>query len=260
MAACRTAWDQGSADGMFLRVDKDVFAQCPSDSIDYAVMEKIAAGALELPDAVVVPLSAGWSDVGAWDALWKVPAEGRRRQRYAGRCCPAGVSKHAGHVVRAPGRLHRGRGCCCDRDAGCDLVSHKNRTQDVKKIVEHLKGTGRCEGELHRKVFRPWGSYDSVDSGGRFLVKRIVIKPDASLSLQMHYHRAEHWVVVRGTAKGDTRRQFLLVTENESTFIPLGTKHRLENPGHVPLEMIEVQSGSYLGEDDIVRFEDVYGR
>ena len=143
---------------------------------------------------------------------------------------------------------------------GAILVSHKNKTQEVKKIVDHLKRAGRTEGELHRKGFRPWGFYDSVEGGGRFLVKRIVVKPGASLSLQMHYHRAEHWVVVRGTAKVTRGEDYFLVTENESTYIPLGTKHRLENPGRVSQEMIEVQSGSYLGEDDIVRVEDVYGR
>ena len=260
MAACRTAWDQGSADGMFLRVDKDVFAQCPSDSIDYAVMEKIAAGALELPNAVVVPLSAGWSDVGAWDALWKVLPKDDAGNVTQGdvvlQGCRNTLAMSSGRLVACIGV----EDVVVIETPDAILVSHKNRTQDVKKIVEHLKGTGRCEGELHRKVFRPWGSYDSVDSGGRFLVKRIVVKPGASLSLQMHYHRAEHWVVVRGTAKVTRGDSSFLVTENESTFIPLGTKHRLENPGRVPLEMIEVQSGSYLGEDDIVRFEDVYGR
>jgi mannose-1-phosphate guanylyltransferase/mannose-6-phosphate isomerase len=140
------------------------------------------------------------------------------------------------------------------------LVSHKDKTQDVKKIVDRLKAAGRSEGQNHRKVFRPWGSYDSVDTGARFQVKRIIVKPGAALSLQMHYHRAEHWIVVSGTAKVTKGTETLLLSENESTYIPLGTTHRLENPGRVDLEMIEVQSGSYLGEDDIVRFEDVYGR
>ena len=140
------------------------------------------------------------------------------------------------------------------------LVANKSKTQDVKKIVDHLKREGRSEGQLHRKVFRPWGSYDGVDVGERFLVKRIIVTPGACLSLQMHHHRAEHWIVVRGTAKVTRDDTSYLVSENESTFIPLGTRHRLENPGCLPLEMIEVQSGSYLGEDDIVRFEDVYGR
>ena len=260
MAACQSAWDQGSVDGMFLRVSKEVFAQCPSDSIDYAVMEKIAAGALELPDAVVVPLSAGWSDVGAWDALWKVLPKDSDGNVTQGdvvlQGCRNTLAMSAGRLVACIGV----EDVVVIETPDAILVSHKNKTQEVKKIVEHLKGAGRTEGELHRKVFRPWGSYDSVDSGGRFLVKRIVVKPGASLSLQMHYHRAEHWVVVRGTAKVTRGEDVFLVSENESTFIPLGIKHRLENPGRVPLEMIEVQSGSYLGEDDIVRFEDVYGR
>lgn len=260
LAACRTAWDQGSVDGDFLRVDKNVFQQCPADSIDYAVMERIAAGELDLPPGVVIPLSAGWSDIGAWDALWKVLPK-----------------DDAGNVVQGDVLLNdcrntlafsAGRLLAC---IGVDdlvvvetpdaiLVAHKDKTQEVKGIVDRLKRDGRSEGQLHRKVFRPWGSYDGVDSGERFLVKRIVVNPGACLSLQMHHHRAEHWVVVRGTAKVTREENSFLVTENESTFIPLGTKHRLENPGRVPLEMIEVQSGTYLGEDDIVRFEDVYGR
>lgn len=260
MAACQSAWDQGSVDGMFLRVNKEVFTQCPSDSIDYAVMEKIAAGVHELPDAVVVPLSAGWSDVGAWDALWKVLPKDSDGNVTQGdvvlQGCRNTLAMSAGRLVACIGV----EDVVVIETPDAILVSHKNKTQEVKKIVEHLKGAGRTEGELHRKVFRPWGSYDSVDSGGRFLVKRIVVKPGASLSLQMHYHRAEHWVVVRGTAKVTRGEDVFLVSENESTFIPLGIKHRLENPGRVPLEMIEVQSGSYLGEDDIVRFEDVYGR
>ncbi len=260
LAACRAAWDQGSADGEFLRVGKEAFAQCPSDSIDYAVMERIAAGDNALPPGVVIPLAAGWSDVGAWDSLWQVlpkDAEGNVSQ--------GDVMLHdcRNTLVMSGGRLVA---CVGVEDVvvvetpDAILVVHKNKTQDVKKIVDSLKREGRPEGRLHRKVFRPWGWYDGVDAGERFQVKRIVVKPGAALSLQMHHHRAEHWIVVRGTAqvtRGDTS---YLVSENESTFIPLGTRHRLENPGCVPLEMIEVQSGSYLGEDDIVRFEDVYGR
>ncbi|MCX7183853.1 MAG: mannose-1-phosphate guanylyltransferase/mannose-6-phosphate isomerase [Nitrosospira sp.] len=260
LAACRAAWDQGSTDGEFLRVGKEAFAQCPSDSIDYAVMERIAAGDNALPSGVVIPLAAGWSDVGAWDSLWQVlpkDAEGNVSQ--------GDVLLHdcRNTLVMSGGRLVA---CVGVEDVvvvetpDAILVVHKNKTQDVKKIVDSLKREGRPEGQLHRKVFRPWGWYDGVDAGDRFQVKRIVVKPGAALSLQMHHHRAEHWIVVRGTAqvtRGDTS---YLVSENESTFIPLGTRHRLENPGCVPLEMIEVQSGSYLGEDDIVRFEDVYGR
>jgi mannose-1-phosphate guanylyltransferase/mannose-6-phosphate isomerase len=260
LAACRAAWAQGSIDGEFLRVGKEAFLHCPTDSIDYAVMERIAAGDATLPAGVVIPLSAGWSDIGAWDALWKVlpkDAEGNVAQ-----------GDVLLHDCRNTLAISEGRLLAC---IGVDdlvivetpdaiLVAHKDKTQEVKKIVDRLKQTGRPEGQLHRKVFRPWGSYNGVDVGERFQVKRIMVKPGATLSLQMHHHRAEHWIVVRGTAKVTRGDSTYLVSENESTFIPLGTKHRLENPGCVPLEMIEVQSGSYLGEDDIVRFEDVYGR
>lgn len=260
LAACQAAWAQGSADGDFLRVDKDAFANCPGDSIDYAVMEKIAVGKSDLPEGAVIPLSAGWSDVGAWDALWKVlPKDGD------GNVTRGDVLLHdcANTLAMSSGRLL----ACIGVDdmivvetPDAILVSRKDRTQDVKKVVDRLKSDGRIEGQLHRKVFRPWGSYDGVDAGDRFLVKRIIVKPGASLSLQMHHHRAEHWIVVRGTARVTREDATFLVSENESTFIPLGTKHRLENPGCMPLEMVEVQSGSYLGEDDIVRFDDIYGR
>ncbi|MFZ4536053.1 mannose-1-phosphate guanylyltransferase/mannose-6-phosphate isomerase [Propionivibrio sp.] len=260
LTACRAAWEQGSCDGEFLRVDKDAFALCPKDSIDYAVMERIAAGEGALPSGVVIPLAAGWSDVGAWDALWEVlPKDGE------GNVAQGDVLLYdcKNTLVMAEGRLVA---CIGVEDLivvetpDAILVAHKSNTQDVKKIVDHLKREGRAEGQLHRKVFRPWGSYDGVDAGERFLVKRIIVNPGACLSLQMHHHRAEHWIVVRGTAKVTRDGKSYLVSENESTFIPLGTQHRLENPGRLPLEMIEVQSGSYLGEDDIVRFEDAYGR
>ena len=260
LAACQTAWDAGSTDGEFVRVGKELFAACPSDSIDYAVMERIASGQAGLPPGVVIPLSAGWSDVGAWDALWQVlPKDG------AGNVAQGDVLLHDCRNTLA---LSEGRLIACVgvddivvvETADAILVAHKDKTQDVKKIVDSLKKQGRSEGQLHRKVFRPWGWYDSVDNGTRFQVKRIVVKPGGTLSLQMHHHRAEHWIVVSGTAKVTRGTETFLVTENESTYIPLGTTHRLENPGRVELEMIEVQSGSYLGEDDIVRFEDVYGR
>lgn len=262
--ACKTAWDQGSTDGEFVRVGKDAFTACPSDSIDYAVMERLAgqtgAAPVGLPVGVVIPLSAGWSDVGAWEALWNVlpkDADGNVAQ---------------GDVLMQDSRntlaLSEGRLIACVgvddlivvETADAILVAHKNNTQDVKKIVDRLKQAGRSEGQAHRKVFRPWGWYDSIDHGDRFQVKRIVVKPGAALSLQMHHHRAEHWIVVSGTAKVTVGDKAVLLSENESTYIPLGTTHRLENPGKLALEMIEVQSGSYLGEDDIVRFEDVYGR
>ena len=260
LAACRAAWDQGSVDGEFLRVSKEAFGQCPSDSIDYAVMERIAAGESTLPSGVVIPLAAGWSDVGAWDSLWQVLPKDDK-----GNVSQGDVLLHdcRNTLVISEGRLVA---CVGIEDVvvvetpDAILVVHKNKTQDVKKIVDSLKREGRPEWQLHRKVFRPWGWYDGVDAGERFQVKRIVVKPGAALSLQMHHHRAEHWIVVRGTAQVTRGDASYLVSENESTFIPLGTRHRLGNPGCVPLEMIEVQSGSYLGEDDIVRFEDVYGR
>lgn len=258
--ACRIAWERGSVDGDFLRVDAELFAACPKDSIDYAVMERIAAGDAALPPGVVIPLAAGWSDVGAWDALWDVLPKD-----VDGNVVQGDVVVHDCHntLAMAQSRLLTCLGVddlIVVETPDAILVANKNKTQDVKKIVDHLKSQGRAEGQLHRKVFRPWGSYDGVDQGERFLVKRIVVKPGACLSLQMHHHRAEHWIVVRGTARVTRGDESFLVTENESTFIPLGTQHRLENPGRLPLEMIEVQSGSYLGEDDIVRFEDIYGR
>jgi mannose-1-phosphate guanylyltransferase / mannose-6-phosphate isomerase len=262
LAACDAAWAQGKTDGEFVRVGKEAFSQCPSDSIDYAVMERIAGahGNTALPAGVVIPLSAGWSDVGAWEALWQVlpkDADGNVMQ--------GDVLMQDSHNTLA---LSEGRLIACVgvddlivvETADAILVAHKNKTQDVKKIVDRLKAAGRTEGQTHRKVFRPWGWYDSVDSGERFQVKRIVVKPGGTLSLQMHHHRAEHWIVVSGTAKVTKGDETFLLSENQSTFIPLGTTHRLENPGVVELEMVEVQSGSYLGEDDIVRFEDVYGR
>jgi mannose-1-phosphate guanylyltransferase/mannose-6-phosphate isomerase len=257
--ACRAAWEKGVVDGDFLRVNKEEFLRCPSDSIDYAVMERLAHED-SLPPGIFIPLSAGWSDVGSWDSLWQVLPKDHQ-----GNVSQGDVLLNDCRNVLAVSE-HRLVACVGIEDMvvietpDAILVAHMNKTQHVKKIVDDLKRGGRSESELHRKVFRPWGWYDGVDSGERFQVKRIVVKPGASLSLQMHHHRAEHWIVVHGTAqvtRGDTT---YLVSENESTFIPLGTRHRLQNPGCVPLEMIEVQSGSYLGEDDIVRFEDVYGR
>jgi mannose-1-phosphate guanylyltransferase/mannose-6-phosphate isomerase len=260
LMACRTAWNQNSVDGEFLRVERLAFEQCPADSIDYAVMENITTDMNSLPTGIVIPFSAGWSDVGAWDSLWQILPKDNK-----GNVSRGDVLLHDCHgsLVMAENRLVA---CVGVEDIvvvetpDAVLVAHKDKTQDVKKIVASLKHEKRAEGQLHRKIFRPWGWYDCVDIGKRFQVKRIVVKPSASLSLQMHHHRAEHWIVVSGTAqvtRGDTK---YLVSENESTFIPLGTRHRLENPGSVPLEIIEVQSGSYLGEDDIVRFEDDYGR
>ena len=260
LVACVAAWEQGSADGEFLRVGKEAFAQCPKDSIDYAVMERLAASEGTLPPGVVLPLAAGWSDVGAWDALWEVLPKNDEGNVVQGDVVMVGCHNT---LAMSDGRLLACLGVedmIVVQTPDAVLVAHKSKTQEVKQIVDHLKREGRSEGLLHRKVFRPWGSYDGVDVGERFLVKRIIVKPGSCLSLQMHHHRAEHWIVVRGTAKVTRGDSTFLVSENESTFIPLGTHHRLENPGCIPLEMIEVQSGSYLGEDDIVRFEDVYGR
>jgi mannose-1-phosphate guanylyltransferase/mannose-6-phosphate isomerase len=209
---------------------------------------------------VVIPLRAGWSDVGAWDSLWQVLDKDA-----AGNVAQGDVMLHECQDTLA---LSDGRLVACVgvsdlvvvETPDAILVVHKDRTQDVKKIVDRLKEQGRSEGQMHRKVFRPWGWYDSVDAGARFQVKRIVVKPGGTLSLQMHHHRAEHWIVVSGTARVTRGADTYLVSENESTYIPLGTTHRLENPGKVALEMIEVQSGVYLGEDDIVRLEDIYGR
>jgi mannose-1-phosphate guanylyltransferase/mannose-6-phosphate isomerase len=260
LAACETALSGAACDGDFVRVTKTAFAACPADSIDYAVMEPIAAGTAGLPSAAVIPLSAGWSDLGSWDSLWKVLPK------------DANANAHRGDVLLLDTTNtlafseNRFVACVGINDlivvetADAVLVVHKDRTQDVKRIAEHLKKSTREEAHSHRKVHRPWGWYDGVDGGDRFQVKRISVKPGATLSLQMHHHRAEHWIVVRGTAKVTRGDDVILVSENQSTFIPLGVKHRLENPGKLPLEMIEVQSGSYLGEDDIVRFEDNYGR
>jgi mannose-1-phosphate guanylyltransferase/mannose-6-phosphate isomerase len=262
LTACQAAWDQGATDGEFIRVGKDAFSSCPADSIDYAVMERIAAGSGTgaLPKGVVIPLTAGWSDVGAWDALWQVLPKDANGNVTQGDVlledCSNTLALSEGRLIACVGVSD----LVVIETADAILVAHKDKTQDVKKIVDSLKKQGRAEGSIHRKVFRPWGSYDGVDAGERFQVKRIVVKPGGILSLQMHHHRAEHWIVVSGTARITRGSEVFLLSENQSTFIPLGTTHRLENPGRVPLEMIEVQSGAYLGEDDIVRFEDVYGR
>ena len=205
-------------------------------------------------------MAGGWSDVGAWDALWQVLPKDSNGNVAQGdvllQDCRDTLALSEGRLIACVGVSD----LVVVETADAILVAHKDKTQDVKKIVDSLKRDGRSEGSVHRKVYRPWGSYDGVDAGARFQVKRIVVKAGGILSLQMHHHRAEHWIVVSGTAKITRGEETFLLSENESTFIPLGTRHRLENPGRVPLEMIEVQSGSYLGEDDIVRFEDVYGR
>jgi mannose-1-phosphate guanylyltransferase/mannose-6-phosphate isomerase len=260
LAACERSLAGANADGDFVRVATDAFTACPSDSIDYAVMERITAGVAGLPAAAVIPLSAGWSDVGAWDSLWKVLPKDASGNAFRGDVM---LYDTEGTLAFSESRLVA---CVGVRDLvvvetpDAVLIAHKDHTQDVKKIAERLKSAARSEADNHRKVHRPWGWYDGIDAGERFQVKRIVVKPGGTLSLQMHHHRAEHWIVVRGTARVTCGDRVLLVSENESTYIPLGTTHRLENPGMLPLEMIEVQSGAYVGEDDIVRFEDTYGR
>lgn len=260
LSACQAAWKKQAIDGDFLRVNKLAFEQCPSESIDYAVLEKIAVADGQLPPGVVIPLAAGWSDVGQWDSLWQVLPKDDTGNASQGDVllqeCRNTLAISEGRLVTCVGV----EDLVVIETSDAILVANKNKTQDVKKIVDRLKREGRSEGQLHRKVFRPWGWYDSVDFGERFQVKRIVVHPGAALSLQMHHHRAEHWIVVRGTARVTCGDKTYLITENQSTFIPLGTRHRLENPGCVSLELIEVQSGSYLGEDDIVRFQDIYGR
>lgn len=253
LETCRKAMTNTAHDLDFTRVDATAFAESPNESIDYAVMEKTDR-------AAVVPLDARWSDIGSWSSLWDVSDK-----------CESGNSCHGDVVhedtrntlVRAESRLVATVGIedlVIVETKDAVLVAHKDKAQDVKKIVQRLKDEQRPEYENHREVYRPWGIYDSVDNGQRYQVKRITVKPGAKLSVQMHHHRAEHWVVVSGTARVTNGERTYLVTENESTFIPVGQVHALENPGVVPLELIEIQSGTYLGEDDIVRFEDNYGR
>jgi mannose-1-phosphate guanylyltransferase/mannose-6-phosphate isomerase len=251
--ACERAYRQGKRDGAFYRVDAAAFAECPSDSIDYAVMEKTS-------EAMVVRLEAGWSDVGAWDALWNIEAKDGQGNVIHGDV-HAADTRNALLIAQ-----HRMLACIGLDDVvvvetpDAVMVARKDKAQAIGAMVASLKAAGRAECLAHRKVHRPWGTYDGIESGERYQVKRIVVEPGASLSLQMHYHRAEHWIVVRGTARVTRGDETFLLTENESTYIPPGTRHRLENPGKLPLELIEVQSGAYLGEDDIVRFDDVYGR
>jgi mannose-1-phosphate guanylyltransferase/mannose-6-phosphate isomerase len=253
LAACRAAVAGAARDLDFTRLPAQEFKACPSDSIDYAVMEKTSA-------AVVVPLAAGWSDVGSWSALQDALPRDARGNVTTGDVL---LEDTEGCYLHSTSRLIGAVGL---RDhvvvetKDAVLVAPRDRVQDVKQLVAQLKAQGRYETALHREVFRPWGSYDSIDLGDRFQVKRLCVKPGASMSLQLHHHRAEHWIVVSGTARITRGEEVFLLGENESTYIPMGTKHRIENPGKVTLHIIEVQSGSYLGEDDILRFEDVYGR
>jgi mannose-1-phosphate guanylyltransferase / mannose-6-phosphate isomerase len=257
-AASRLAWAAKSVDASFVRPGREEFAAIPSESVDYAVMEKCPGAAGR--NIRMVPLDAGWSDLGAWDAVWQVSPKDADGNASVG---DALLSDSRNVLVHATSRLVGVVGLdnvIVVETPDAVLVADRAHSQDVKTIVNQLQDSGRSEHTLHRQVHRPWGWYDSIDAGARFQVKRITVKPGASLSLQMHHHRAEHWIVVSGTAEVTNGDQVILLSENQSTYIPLGTTHRLANPGKVPLEIIEVQSGSYLGEDDIVRFEDTYGR
>jgi mannose-1-phosphate guanylyltransferase len=250
---CKWAADSVEADLDFVRIKKEKFLECPSDSIDYAVMEKT-------DDSVVVAMDAGWSDIGSWSSLWDISEKDEN-----GNVLHGDVLLHETNnsFIRTDGKLVASVGVddlviVSTKDVV--MVAHKNSVQDVKEIAMKLKDKGRTEWELNREIYRPWGKYDSIDFGDRYQVKRITVKPGAKLSVQMHHHRAEHWVVVSGSAEVTKGDKTFLLSENESTYIPIGMVHALENRGKVPLEIIEIQSGSYLGEDDIVRFEDRYGR
>ncbi len=253
LEASTAAYQSGKTDLDFVRIDKAAFEKCRADSIDYAVMEKTR-------DAVVLPLDAGWSDVGSWASLFDaLPADAE------GNVLQGDVLVHDTHdcYVHSTSRLVTAVGMddhIIVETKDAILVAPKERVQDVKELVAKMKKSGRSEPSLHREVFRPWGSYDSLDSGERFQVKRLSVKPGGVLSLQMHHHRAEHWIVVKGTARITCDEKTFLLSENQSTFIPIGATHRIENPGKVALHIVEVQSGPYLGEDDIVRLEDSYGR
>ena len=252
------SWELRTTDDSFVRPDRAAFATIPGESVDYAVMERCPESSGF--DIRMVPMNAGWSDLGAWDAVWEVSAKDAAGNASHG---DAMLRDSRNTLVHATSRLVGVIGMedvVVVETPDAVLVTRRSSSQDVKHIVGQLQQDGRSEHTLHRQVHRPWGWYDSIDSGSRFQVKRIMVKPGATLSLQMHHHRAEHWIVVRGTAEVTNGDQVILLTENQSTYIPLGQAHRLSNPGKVPLEIIEVQSGSYLGEDDIVRFEDTYGR
>jgi len=253
LAICQAAFDGASEDLHFTRINESIFAECPEDSVDYAVMEKT-------DNAAVVSLDAGWSDIGSWSALWDVSDKDQNDNTFTGDVIAQDTERT---LVRADSRLVATVGVkdlVIIETKDALLVAHKDKVQDVKKVVERIKGDGRHEHMNHREVYRPWGVYDSIDNGNRYQVKRITVKPGAKLSVQMHHHRAEHWIVVSGTARVTNGEKTYLVTENQSTYIPIGQVHSLENPGVINLELIEVQSGSYLGEDDIVRLKDMYGR
>ena len=253
VSCCRSALEHDTPDLQFLRLDREAFAQCPSVALDVAVMERTPLGS-------VLPLDAGWSDVGSWSALWETADQDENGNVLRGRVISEG-SRNC--YLRSEHRLVVGLGVenlvVVETDDAV-LIAERSQAQNVKAIVQQLEADGSSEGKAHRRIYRPWGHYTSIVEGSRWQVKRISVKPGASLSLQMHHHRAEHWVVVRGTALVEKNGVEELIGENQSTYIPLGAQHRLSNPGKIPVEMIEIQSGAYLGEDDIVRFDDVYGR
>ena len=252
LEACKAALAKAKCDEDFVRIDADSFFACPSNSIDYAVMEKT-------DKAAVVPLDAGWSDVGSWSALWEVSSQDANGNAHHGDVIEIDCKNTYAYGQRLIALVGLEDVVVVETDDAV-MVGHRDKIQQVKDVVGQLKTDGRTHAVFHRKVYRPWGAYDSIDMGARFQVKRITVKPGGTLSLQMHHHRAEHWIVVSGTAEVTRGDEVVLLTENQSTYIPLGVTHRLRNPGRLPLELIEVQSGSYLGEDDIVRFEDTYGR
>ncbi|MBW8757010.1 MAG: mannose-1-phosphate guanylyltransferase/mannose-6-phosphate isomerase [Burkholderiales bacterium] len=257
LAATEAAWSGRTPDERFVRPTREAFLAVPSESVDYAVMEKCPGSRFDIR---MLPLDAGWNDLGAWDAVWQVADKDAAGNSGVGDVI---FEDSRNTLVHASGRLVTTLGVddiVVVETADAVLVADRQRSQDVKKLVNRLDQGRRTEHALHRKVHRPWGWYDSVDAGPRFQVKRIMVNPGATLSLQMHHHRAEHWIVVQGTAEVTCGDRKMILTENQSTYIPLGETHRLANPGKLPLEIIEVQSGSYLGEDDIVRFEDTYGR
>lgn len=261
-SASQRAFEGGEQDGDLFRVDAAVFRDCPKDSIDYAVMERLAtaAGAEALPPALVLPMAAGWSDVGAWSALWEA-----REHDELGNVLEGDTFIHDAHnnLLMARHRMVAAVGVndlVLVETPDAVLVTTKDRAQDVKAVTEFLQREQRRELHHHPRMHRPWGSFEGIGAGERYQVKRLTVNPGETLSLQMHYHRAEHWVVVSGTARVTCDDRVFLLTENQSTYLPVGSRHRLENPGQIPLEIIEVQSGSYLGEDDIVRFDDRYHR
>jgi mannose-1-phosphate guanylyltransferase/mannose-6-phosphate isomerase len=265
-SATQAAWQGRAQDGVFVRPDKIAWESIVGESIDYAVIEKLGAlstVATEGGPAIalkMIALDAGWSDLGAWDAVWQTSAKDQHGNAHVGDVLfHDSVNTHVHSTSRLVAAVGLNNIVVVETPDAV-LVMDRSHSQSVKHIVGHLSKANRTEGGLHRNVHRPWGSYDSIDSGPRFQVKRIVVKPGASLSLQMHHHRAEHWIVVSGTAEVTVGDQVRLLCENESIYIPLGEIHRLANPGKLPLELIEVQSGSYLGEDDIVRLQDNFGR